>query len=89
MGKASRLKKEKKIQVEKPQMISPELIEAYVRGRKIGVVDGFSEAMTNYHTWTDEIDKHVKGIGPGIKALIEEYFANRIRESINKNTHKK
>lgn len=86
MGKASRLKKEKTLQ---PQAMNPVLMEAFIRGRnageKTGKVDGYAEAMTKYHVWTDEIDQHVKGIGPKMKAQIEEYYAKRIQENIEKN----
>lgn len=100
MGKASRIKKEKRMGVgmiiqpkpQKPKMDST-LVEAYVRGRNVGEkqgkIDGYAEAITNYHVWTEDIDKHVKGIGPKMKMAIEEYFAIKMQETIDKNKNNK
>lgn len=89
MGKASRVKKEKAIKEIEKRTMDPKMIEAYVKGRNIGEyngkIDGYAEAITKFHIWTEEIDQRVKGIGPGTKRLIEEYFASRIEETIKKN----
>lgn len=92
MGKKSNLKKQRKSQpvqigASNPPTMDPVLIEAYVRGRTVGIkegkVDGIAEIMTLFDQWIDEID--IKGIGPQRKLEIQMYFADRIKESINKN----
>jgi hypothetical protein len=97
MGKASRIKKEKQAKavtsVNKPPLMEMKLVEAYERGRNVGIkegkAEGIAEIMMKYHNWAEEIDKHVKGIGPATKLAIIQYFAERIQESIEKNKSKK
>lgn len=93
MGKKSNLKKQKRTgQLQppvKPKPMDPVLVEAYVRGRTVGVkegkVDGIAEIMTMFDNWIEDIDSKVKGIGPKTKLDIQMYFADRIQESISKN----
>jgi hypothetical protein len=94
MGKKSNLKKQRRSQpiqvgTSKPSTMDPVLIEAYVKGRTVGIkqgkVDGIAEIMTMFDQWIDEMDKRVKGIGPKTKMDIQMYFADRIKESIEKN----
>lgn len=88
MGKKSRLKKQRqeKTAPKLPPKISPELIEAYTRGRAVGEkegrTDGAAEVMILFNGWLQEIDQHVKGIGPKKKLELEKYFANRLRETV-------
>ncbi|PGQ88316.1 hypothetical protein [Priestia megaterium] len=77
-----------------PPKMDPALIKAYTSGRKIGVmqgheegikegrVQGAAELMVLFNKWVQEIEQHVKGIGPKTKLDIETYFGNRIKESV-------
>lgn len=101
MGKASRLKKEKRLgttemkiqQEQQKAMMDPLLIEAYTRGRMVGErqgkIDGYEQAIMMFHHWTEDIDNRVKGIGPKMKTAIEEYFAIKMQETIDKNKNNK
>jgi hypothetical protein len=94
MGRKSNAKKQKKNEqsqvLVKPKPMDPVLVEAYVRGRTVGIkegkVDGIAEIMTMFDNWIEDIDTRVKGIGPKTKLDIQMYFADRIKESIAKNT---
>jgi hypothetical protein len=98
MGKKSNLKKQRKNEPVQTSVISPKpmdpvLVQAYVRGRTVGIkegkIDGIAEIMTMFDNWIEEIDKKVKGIGPKTKLDIQMYFADCIKESITKNKGKK
>jgi hypothetical protein len=95
MGRKSNSKKQNKneqlqIPVNSPKPMDPVLVQAYVRGRTVGIkegkVDGIAEIMTMFDNWIEDIDTRVKGIGPKTKLDIQMYFADRIKESIVKNT---
>lgn len=97
MGKKSRLKKERREmaaapKTKLPSLMDPKLIEAYTKGRSVGLhegkVEGVAETMTLFDKWIDEIDQHIKGIGPKKKLEIEMYLGDRIKEVINNNKMK-
>lgn len=88
MGKKSRQKKSKQIQTNLTARspMDPALMEAFTRGRnsgyKNGKVEGLAEMMQLFDKWVDEIETHVKGIGPKTKMEIQYYFAERIKTSV-------
>lgn len=77
--------------------MDPVLIKAFSRGRESGYkegreegkVEGMAEVMTFFHIWTENIDSYIKGIGPMKKADIQNYFAERMKESIERNKEMK
>ena len=94
MGRKSSLKKIRKsepinVMAPSPKPMDPLLVKAFARGRESGIkegkVDGIAEIMTKFDQWIDEIDTRVKGIGPKTKMDLQIYFAERIKESIDKN----
>ena len=93
MGKKNRIKKEKAAlqtgtlaAAKKPPLMDPVLIKAYTSGRSVGEkegrVNGAADMMMLFNKWIQEIDQHVKGIGPKKKLEIEKYLGDRIKETI-------
>lgn len=88
MGKKNRIKKQKQqmTAAQKPPLMDPTLIKAYTRGRDIGYrdgrVEGAAEVFMLFSEFVEDIDKHVKGIGPKTKIDIELYLANKIKETV-------
>jgi hypothetical protein len=97
MGKQSKVKKAKQvnkiISANRPKTMDPVLIKAFVSGRESGIkegkVDGIAEIIMKYDLWTEEMDQHIKGVGPVTKQAIREYFAERIRETIEQNKQRR
>lgn len=89
MGKKSRLKKEKQLKaptIQKPPAMDPVLMKAYMSGRSQGIIEGNMEGMAAvfvlFNTWIEEIDQHIKGIGPKTKIEIEKYLADCIKKAV-------
>lgn len=96
MGRKSNLKKQKKSSPILPvaaEPMNPSLMKAFVKGRDAGFqsgkqegkVEGLAEMMMLFSEWTEVMDQHIKGIGPKKKMEIQLFFADRIKESIQKN----
>jgi flagellar biosynthesis/type III secretory pathway protein FliH len=95
MGKKKKMKVS--VQTKQAPTMDPLLIKSFARGREAGMregkiegkIDGMSEMMNLFHEWTEDMDKHVKGVGPVIKQEITLYFANCIKEQIRKQLENK
>lgn len=66
----------------KPAPMDPALIKSFASGRKSGYQEGLAKGFLLQNDWIQEIDKHVKGIGPKKKLEIEKYFADRLKAAI-------
>jgi hypothetical protein len=95
MGRKSKLKKQRKEEQKKPQVIidapnkpapmDPVLIEAYVKGRAVGReqgrAEGITEVITLYAEWMEDLET-VPEIGEKRKAAIFQFFNDRMLEYI-------
>lgn len=96
MAKSKRKNNISSLQIVQKEHIQPQLMKMMETARKMGYeegkkqaalqskIEGMSELMISIQTWTNEIDQHVKGIGPKNKELIMFYYAERIKELIEK-----
>ena len=102
MGKKSRIKKERqqaaaarkniKDQIfKKADPLSPELIEAYTRGREVGRqqgrkegrAQGIEEAILLHAEWIESIDE-IPEIGQKRKLAIFQYFNDKAKEYVQR-----
>lgn len=96
MAKSKRKNNNSSLQIVQKEHIQPHLLKMIDTARRVGFeegkrqaarqskIEGMSELMISMQTWTNEIDQHVKGIGPKNKELIMFYYAERIKELIEK-----
>ena len=69
--------------------MDPTLMKAFMSGRdagfKTGKIEGLSDMMVMFSDWIEEMDQHVKGIGPQRKIEIELYLAQCIKRAVDAN----